>query len=180
MKTEDIPNMEQFLEIGFTFKGIPYEDNPDGKLYLLYDGNREKAESDILTLNKYMDIAQERCSSIGPNRIEPSKFSYARKTNELNNFIFFKVKPYTPTGKPSKYPLVLYFNQEMLPMGDANNDQVFGEIQYLKNSSIGAVKIIQWYKGSLKIITLAQKNNELVVSSIEASEKGERIRLYKQ
>lgn len=180
MKREDIPGMELYPDMGFTFKDIPYEDSPDWKYYLLCGSNRLKAGTDILKLNGYMDIAQKFCPSIGPNRIVAEKFVYSRQRNDLNNFIFLRATPFTPTGKPSKFPLILYFNHQMLPIATENTDQVFGEIQYLKNGVIGAAKIIQWYAGRLKIISLAQKDNELVVTSVEASENGVRTKIYKR
>lgn len=178
MKQEDIPNMERFAEIGFNLKDVPYEDGPDWKLYFLCGGNQVRVSGDILQLNKYLDIAQGLCPSLGPNRIDPEKFVYTRQQKSINNFIFLRATPCTPTGKPSKYPLVVYFNHQMLSMVESNNDQVFGEMQYLQTGSIGAAKIIQWYRGSLKIVALGIKNNELMISSIESSENGRRIKLW--
>lgn len=81
-----------------------------------------------------------------------------------------ELKPYTKTGKISKYPVILHYYTTNYTVFDST-DNYFGHISYLQDGSIGKAKLICWEKNKLFIIQLGLIGTTLAIKRIETNSK---------
>ena len=148
----------------------------DRGFYLPKDEHKNQITDDVLYLNTFLEQARTLVNNFPVISIDSDSITYKENchpddTEYLNmTFCKFEYKPNTPTGKVSKYPLKLVYE---------TNKEIFGEIEYLKNMSIGKVRIIVWYRGNCFIVNCIDKKGSLTISKIEGTKKnGEREALY--
>lgn len=115
----------------FDFEGIK---RIDGNLYeLTSEKNIEKAKSDIISLNQYIDEAARFYSGVSAERFDPSmlKFRFDPYAN-TRYYCTICFAPLTKTGKPPKHQIKLRTMQK--------ND-LSCEISYDNNGELSRVKI---------------------------------------
>ena len=104
--------------------------------------------------------------------IDTHNFSYS------HNYTFYEAQPYTPTGRPSKYPLVLHY--AYATHNDLNPSQdYFGKLYYTKSGDIGKARLIFWERKSGYMIHLALVDNQLVVKKVERNTPANWKTIYK-
>lgn len=104
--------------------------------------------------------------------IDTHNFSYS------NNFTFYEAQPYTPTGRPAKYPLVLQYAYSTHE--DLNSPQdYFGSLSYTQDGNIGKAQLIFWKRKKGYMIHLALVDNQLVVKKVERNTPANWETIYK-
>jgi len=134
--------------------------------------DRKIIEAEFTIINKFIDRAIRLSRAKINLFINPNRFSY----NE--NYSFYKCIPLTPSGKQSKYPMVLHYaykeHSELLPAQD-----YFGEIYYLQNGSIGKARLIFWNHKDGYIIHLGIIKGILDVKKVEHAVNSKWVPIYK-
>lgn len=89
-----------------------------------------------------------------------------------NDYSFLLFEPKTPTGKAAKYPLRLHFETQpgewwtMNPKGD----NIFGDIYYLKDGSVGKVWMVCWRNSRNFIVEAARRDGGLQLSYVRTKD----------
>lgn len=132
-------------------------------------------KSEISYINDMIAYACKLSNMSIALKIDISKFEYGLFLQNTH----YEWTPFTPSGKPSKYPLMLryiYKNKYDAPPPN----ECFGEIYYLQNGEIGKARLIFWRENIGYFFNFGQTNNTLVVKKVEKSTPPDRIVLYKE
>lgn len=108
-----------------------------------------------------------------PLSISPTRFVYGLDLWETH----YECTPHTPSGKLSKYPLMLRYVYEPKcpPLSEC-----FGELYYLQNGQIGKARLIFWRKKIGYSFYLGQTKNKLAVKKVVKATPPSLITLYKE
>ena len=118
----------------------------DGKPRFLFSGeDAEKLSNDITFLNvllsPFSHLVPElwfdvtRLSLYPIDRSGPISYSFLWET------------PFTPAGRPSKYPQVAYPQIILYDYLNEWSNNTFGDIHYLKDGRIGKARLVMWRDG---------------------------------
>ena len=132
-------------------------------------------ESEISYINDMIQYACKLSNIAITPKINILKFAYGLSLSETH----YEWTPYTPTGKSSKYPLMLRYSYKAGP-NDIPPNECFGEIHYLQNGAIGKARLIFWQQGVGYFFHFGQTQNTLDVKKVEKSVPPDRIILYKE
>lgn len=146
-------------------------DLKQGNLTIL-PSDRILIDKEFEQLNVFIAFALKLARSKKKLSIDTYEFSYS------HNYTFYEAQPYTPTGRPSKYPLVLHY--AYATHNDLNPSQdYFGELYYTKSGDIGKARLIFWERKSGYMIHLALVDNQLVVKKVERNTPANWETIYK-
>lgn len=136
-------------------------------------------DSDMIIIQKEFDIINSLISkAVKATRLTASlkiDFSLLRFGAD---YTYYEYTPHTPTGRASKYPLVLHYSY------DNHNQPVpqidyFGELKYLKNGNIGAARLIFWDNSDGHMINIRTVKDTLVVKKVEKNNDSGWETIYK-
>lgn len=136
-------DMLQFTKLPYNLNHPIIVDNGMAVIHISTSENQEKLIADVLSLNQYIEESKKDLPQI-PKDLIIKKEDISFKKDSPS---FLECKPYTPTGKVSKYPLTAHFLNNK--SGDWEKDalrSINGEIYYMQDGSIGKARIICWYK----------------------------------
>lgn len=111
--------------------------------------------------------------------IDMDKLAYGLPGKTTPSKTHYEWVPFTPSGKPAKYPLVLHYSYKA-PSNTSLLNECFGEIYYLQDGAIGKARLIFWNGRPGYFLYLGQTKNELVVKKVEKSGPTKAIVLYKE
>lgn len=123
-------------------------------------------------LNVFIAFALKLAHLKGNLNIDTHNFSYS------SNFTFYEAQPYTPTGRPAKYPLVLQYAYSTHEDLNSPRDY-FGSLSYTQDGNIGKAQLIFWKRKKGYMIHLALVNNQLVVKKVEINTPANWETIYK-
>ena len=160
--------------------------------YLPNKSDIENIRNDVIKLNDFLLQAKSLVKSFPLIQIksEDLVFRFDKiSRDEPTEFCTFTYSPYTPTGKPSKYPLKLGFwcartsKERQVKQGRGFSiippNGINGDIEFLANGEIGKARVIIAIDGSFYIVNILDKKGEKIITKIEGNnKKGERIELY--
>lgn len=129
-------------------------------------------DKEFKQINIFVDFALKLAHLSENLYIDPVNFLY------IGNFTFYEARPYTPTGKHSKYPLILHYAYASHDAPYPSQDY-FGELYYLQDGSIGKARLIFWNNKNGYMIHLAMVNQKLSVKKVEKSSPANWETIYK-
>ena len=137
--------------------------------YKLIKGpNYERVLSDVNVLNRLMAKFNESNPSFPVTRITELRVDPPDKESCVIDYCGIIRTPNTPTGKAPKYTDKLLFYTNSFQSVSATSDDVFGEIFYMANGSIGKAKVVRWFKRKCFIVHIGLINGELQVLRVES------------
>ena len=175
-------DMNKFNLKQFIFNNIFY-DHRMARM-LIDKANQPTVLKDIEYVNTFIVQAIPLAKLAFNYKIPIDKISFVTQTINTpvdsctQYYTFFECAPYTPTGKNSKYPLILHFATEKA-YDLETNEKCTGEIYYLQNGSIGKARLICWIQSYLCVVNLGIIKNNLEIKSVETSNNGVKEILYK-
>lgn len=147
--------------------------------------NKRQALNDISYMNVFLKTAL-KLSNIRLNYyipIDEIDFSVIKKSVGPDNYTeyhtYFECLPYTKTGKPSKFPLVLHYATKNNDTTESQH-KYSGKIYFFQNGSIGKACLVCWLKAEMCVVNLAIINGDLNIKSIETSHGGNKVTVFKQ
>ena len=176
-------DMNSFNLKQFVFKNIFYY---HGMARMLIDPiNQPIVISDIEYMNTFIQKALSLVGLKYPYKIPIENISFSTDEIKIQNesyiqyYSFFECTPYTPTGKKSKFPLILHFATDNIHTLDTDN-KYLGEVHYMQNGSIGKARLICLSHYGTYTINLSIIKNDLDIRSIEkTSTDGVKTVLFK-
>lgn len=134
--------------------------------------DRTLIDAEFKQINTFIAFALKLAHLKENLNIDTREFSYS------DNLTFYKAQPYTQTGRPAKYPLVLQYAYS------THNDlnlarDYFGSLSYTQDGNIGKARLIFWKQKRGYIIHLAMVDNQLTVKKIEKSAPSNWETIYK-
>ena len=164
---------------GYSFKDIRAVIN-DGKktvFYLLHSDNVNKAQNDLLSINKFIEEAKSLAPAIGLNYItvdnslnfEPVKEDMGVSNNIYKfNYLYLTCTPFTEKGNKYKHPVTLHFlTKDYMETYTECKNRFRGEIDYLLNGQIGRIHILCTTNSGHYELLCAVKDKELILTKIE-------------
>lgn len=170
----------------FRFKNYkmvePFSDN-NKCIMLISDENKKQVARDLSLLGTYVDsycksLCIEDNLCINPSELKFDTLKHD-KTNTTLYFTHFECKPYTKTGKKSKFPLILHYATSAYHEFDPPAN-FFGDIYYLQDGNIGKARLIYWIHHVMYSFELGLTGQTLEVKKVEKSINGNKDMLYKQ
>lgn len=134
----------------------------------------KKYRADVESLNKYLIDA----NTIYPQLPVPYKITmyFNPKDDIYNNSHLI----YGDRYKAKKYPSTLYFKTRKYEFSIDLKDDIFGQIDYLKNNEIGKASIVVWKKDKCFEFTIKKVNGTHIVNQIyRHTRDGKSILVYK-
>lgn len=181
LKSITIEDMNQFHFFRYSM-AQPFYDNQMSIMLINNRKNQVQIKEDIKQIN---DSVKKYCNTFNIVEdlsidVESLKFdvTYSEKTGSKQYFTFFECTPYTPTGKLSKFPLILHYATKNHMKATFQQDY-FGEIYYLQDGNIGKARLIYWIEHSMYLFSMGLKGKTLVVQKIEKSTEGNKEIIYK-
>lgn len=142
----------------------------------LNTNNQFQALTDIKNINNFLKCAQNLAHIETPLEICTESINFININESQAKLI---LTPYTPTGKKSKYPLLLRFYTENFFIFNNADDSYKGELFYMQDGTIGKAHII-CRTNKIYTINLGLIGTSLSIKSIESTTaNGEKIFLYK-
>ena len=134
--------------------------------------DRPLIDAEFKQINTFIAFALKLAHLKENLNIDTREFSYS------DNLTFYKAQPYTQTGRPAKYPLVLQYAYS------THNDlnlarDYFGSLSYTQDGNIGKARLIFWKQKRGYMIHLAMVDNQLTVKKIEKSAPSNWETIYK-
>ena len=151
----------------------------DGRNLVLVEAcNKPRIFSDIAVINNLLCSVRSELKIKDLLSIPESEIKFNRKfTDKL--YSYFEYEPLTATGKPAKYPIILYFatrdHYDPQPAFEC-----FGSISYLKDNRIGNVTLNLWHKTKGYHVSMGIINDALTIKKVDQSVKGVKTTIYKK
>lgn len=116
-------------------------------------------------MNLYIHKAKKLAGIRKPYEICVDEISFTG-----NDKTFIEVCPYTKTGKPAKYPIVVHYKTENFSKFEVP-DNYFGDLYYCEDGNIGKARLVNWIGKSLMVVRQKIIGRNLVVSKVETIDK---------
>ena len=158
----------------------------DSSCFLPNEEQKIFIQEDINILNSFLKQASILSEKFPDQQIKKARFTDENhKDNGMRDYTCFFHNPSTPTGKPAKYPLKMFFATRKNDP-DARNDflksdgawaepkpydDIFGTIEYLPDNSIGKFLITCWVSSKCYTIHGIKKGDILEISKLETTGK---------
>jgi hypothetical protein len=145
--------------------------------YLIPENMQDTFFADISMLNPIIENAMHIEKNLNNCLLKKECLNFNVLSDDNNNFCYIKYEPLTETGKKSKYPIILHFNNKD---GSFTND-LFGEVYLMDKNVIGKAIIIYWKENKSYVINITRDDNTLQLSKLETRDSnGNPIVLYKK
>lgn len=166
----NFPQFSQLLPVIY-YNGTP--------IMHIHGDNQFQVLNDITFLNQYIKEAK-RLAKIRANLdicTEELIFNEHTGTSGITElYTYFECNPYTPTGKISKYPLILHYSTE----DDCDMDTSrHGWVYYMQDGNIGKAEMCFRQKRGIYKIDLGCKGNTLSVQKVILTKGADRTILFK-
>ena len=174
-------DMEQFHFQRYQICDIIHVNGVD--MMLLNKNNQFEALSDIIALNNMVTQALKTaniklCLKICTEDIifDPVVREAGTKFEYIQYHTYFECKPYTPTKRTSKYPLILHYATDYFD----SSQKSFGQIYYMKDENIGKAIMIFWKGKTMYKVQLSCVGCTLIVQKVERNHGETKELLYKR
>ena len=145
--------------------------------YLIPENMQDTFFADISMLNPIIENAMHIEKNLNNCLLKKECLNFNVLSDDNNTFCYIKYEPLTETGKKSKYPIILHFNNKD---GSFTND-LFGEVYLMDKNVIGKAIIIYWKENKSYVINITRDDNTLQLSKLETRDSnGNPIVLYKK
>jgi len=193
----DIP--EKVIPIfGFT-KAHIVQENEKIEYFPIPPEHYERAITDIMSVNEFLNQAHDLDSSLRPSHFTPSDvlfkdYAVKVKHSDIPNYTYDLVqnasmieeKVFTPQGNISKFPFILNFRTIPKPAALRNSqytydikDEVFGKILYDQKGLPGRIEIVNWNRSHCHQVIITTTNSELSISTIFSTDgQGRKFKKY--
>lgn len=130
----------------------------DHGYYCLDNENAIQATKDLIHMNEFLYDVATVCPEFPDCHIDIGDIKFEYKPDESHrDYVFLKIEPLTPSGKPPKYPIEMQFNTSISFQVKAN---------YGKDSRIQKCRIVAFKNSYCYEMHLAMHDDELKIHSI--------------
>ena len=130
----------------------------DNGFYCLDNENAIQATKDLIHLNKFLYDVAEVCPEFPNCQIDIGDIKFEYKPDESHrDYVFLKIIPPTPSGKPPKYPIEMQFDKG-LPF------QI--KADYGRDGKVQKCRIVAHSNGFCYEMNLAMHGDELKIHNI--------------